>query len=310
MSIELGNAAKLAPDECLYQERPATDRCWLFVVVIQSSLLTLDQIERARDVIYRRMPRYRIRRMDDAAQFIDAVGFSLLFASTQAVELPSLFEAVKGRRDAHINDWDKDSDRVWVWKNDLPAARRAYYGKALAGGKPVFVSLKMLPYLYALNASDDLGEEYRRGQVSLEAKRIYDALRERGPVPTMMLRMIAGLDRASDTMRYHHALEELQRRMAILPVGATIERGAWPSQIFELVERWFPRQVARAHRLQMEEARRALVRRYMQTVIACPVSMIGRVFGWPRDHVLETVEDLVRRRILVKQKDWIIRNAR
>ena len=74
--------------------------------------------------------------MDDAARFIDAVGFCLLFASTQKIELPSLFEAVKGRRDAHIDDWDADSDRVWEWKNDLPARKRAYYGKALAGGKP------------------------------------------------------------------------------------------------------------------------------------------------------------------------------
>ena len=70
--------------------------------------------------------------MDEAAEFIDSVGFCLLFASNQNIELPSLFEAVKGRRDVHIEDWDADSDRVWAWKNELPADRRAYYGKALA----------------------------------------------------------------------------------------------------------------------------------------------------------------------------------
>ena len=96
---------------------------------MQSSTLRLRRIEWRRDQIYHRRRAQRIRTMDQAAEFVDAVGFSLLFASTQGIELPSLFEAVKGRRDARIEDWDQDSDRVWVWKNDLPAARRAFYGK-------------------------------------------------------------------------------------------------------------------------------------------------------------------------------------
>src|SRR5512135_2525038 len=115
--------------------------------------MTPNQIEKQRDRKYRRTRALRVRTMDDAAQFIDTVGFCLLFASTEAIELPSLFEAVKGRRDAHIEDWDADSDRVWVWKNDLPATKRAYYGKGLAG-KPVFISLKMLPYVLALAAPE------------------------------------------------------------------------------------------------------------------------------------------------------------
>src|SRR5512141_331047 len=113
--------------------------------------MTPNQIEKQRDRIYRRTRALKIRTVDDAAHFIDTVGFCLLFASTQAIELPSLFEAVKGRRDVHIDDWDADSDRVWSWKHELPADRRAYCGKALAGGKPVFISLEMLPFLFALN---------------------------------------------------------------------------------------------------------------------------------------------------------------
>src|SRR5512144_1764111 len=77
----------------------------------------------------------------EAARYINRFGFCWLFAPRdRKLELPSLFEAVKGKRDAHIDDWDADSDRVWAWKNDLPAAKRAYYGKAFAA-KPVFVSL-------------------------------------------------------------------------------------------------------------------------------------------------------------------------
>lgn len=267
--------------------------------------MTPNQIERQRDLIYRRSPARRIKTMDDAARFIDAVGFCLLFASMQGIELPALFEAVKGRRDARIDEWDDDSDRVWVWKNDLPAAKRAYYGKALAGGKPVFISLKMLPYVYALAAPEDPAQAYARGHVSLEAKRVYDALRAGGPMPTMALREAAGLDRAGDSARYHRALDQLQRALVIAPVGATVERGAWSSQIFELVSRWFPRQVARAQRIDADAARRALVKQYVQTVVAATPPMLVRVFGWSRDQVTATIDALIARQVLAVQDGWI-----
>jgi len=240
--------------------------------------------------------------MSDAAKFIDAVDFCLLFASAQKLELPSLFEAVKGRRDAHIEDWDADSDRVWVWKNDLPASKRAYYGKALAG-KPVFISLKLLPYLYALNARD-VRDAYRHGRISHEAKRVYDALSERGPMPTMALRAAAGFGR--DTNGYHRALDDLQRALVAMPVGAVIEGGAWPSQIFGLVAQWFPRQVERAERIDVDDARREIVRRYIQTVVAAKPGMIARLFGMAREDVNVAAEELIAKKILKRDEDWLV----
>ena len=268
--------------------------------------MTPDQIEKQRDRIYRRSRAQRIRTMDDAAQFIDAVGFCLLFASTQGIELPSLFEAVKGRRDAHIEDWDADSDRVWVWKNDLPAEKRAYYGKALVSGKPIFISLKMFPYLYALNATENLNEEYARGRLGLDAKRVYDTLRAVGPTPSKALRGAAGFDRPEDNNRYHRALDELQRALVIMPVGATLETGAWTSQIFDLVARWYPTQIARAQKIDSDKARRALVKRYVQTVVAAKPPMIARVFGWSREQVNVTIAELIARRALTLKEDWIV----
>lgn len=271
---------------------------------------TPDGIEDRRDHLYRRLPARRIRTIRAAARFIDSVGFCLLFASTQGIELPSLFEAIKGRRHMHIEDWDADADRLWAWKNDLPAERRAYYGKVLAAGKPVLVSLDMLPSLYALVAPQNVRADYARGRLSYEAKRVYDALQGLGPTPTMALRAAAGLDRSSDSGRYHHALDELQRACVIAPVGATIETGAWASQIFELVERWFAPQVARAHAVEVKTARQTLVKRYLQTVLAAQPPMVARVFGWPRDQVNETLDDLIRRRELVEKEGWVFHGRR
>ncbi len=271
--------------------------------------MTPNQIEQQRDRIYRRTRALRVRTMEDAARFIDTVGFCLLFASTQGIQLPSLFEAVKGRRDAHIEDWDKDSDRVWVWKNELPADKRAYYGKALASGKPVFVSRKLLPNLIAVAAPENLEEEYARGRISLDARRVYNALSTLGPTPTMALRAAAGLDRHGDTGRYHRALDELQRALIVLPVGATRETGPWTSQIFDLVARWFPNAVARARQIDVDAARRALVRQYVRTVVLAKPSMIARVFNWRQDQVRATLDELVARRTIIPRDDGFVANA-
>jgi hypothetical protein len=243
--------------------------------------------------------------MPDAARFIDAVSFALLFASTQDIELPSLFEAVKGRRDAHIDDWDADSDRVWVWKNDLPAARQAFYAKSLAGGKPVFVSLRVLPYLMAIGAPEDIDEAYRRGRIGQDAKRVHDAVRAMGPTPTIALRASVGLD----SVRYHRALDELQRLWVLAPIGAVNEHGAWPSQIFELAPRWFAREAERAQRIDVASARRLIVRRYLATTVATNSRMIARVFGWSHDQVRSTIDELVARKWALKNGEWIMDNV-
>ena len=265
------------------------------------SKINLPKLERQRDVIYRRTRAQRIRTMSEAARWIDTVGFCLLFASTHKLELPSLYEAVKGRRDAHIEEWDADADLIWGWKNDLPATRRAYYGKALTG-KPIFIALKILPYVLAIAAPDDVHAEYQRGRISAEAKRVHDTLSDIGPTPTMALRAATGLD----NLRYHRALDELQRLMVVLPVGATHERGAWPSQIFDLVARWFPRQAQRAQHIELAEAYRKIARVYAQTVIAMTVPMLVRTLGLPRAEVETAVAHLVTRCLLSKQGDWIL----
>jgi hypothetical protein len=272
--------------------------------VKQTSAIDLERIERQRDVIYRRTRIRRVRTMNDAARLIDAVGFCLLFASTKNIELPSLFEAVKGRRDAHIDEWDKDSDLVWGWKNDLPATRRAYYGKAMTG-KPIFISLTMLPNVIALITPENILEEYRRGQISQAGKRIYDVLSATGPTPTMALRTATG----SDGARYHRALDELQRALVIAPVGATLEQGAWPSQIFDLVARWFPRQFERAQKIDADAARRAIVRCYVDTTIVSTPSIIARTFGFKREQIATTLDALVARRWVTHKDDWITSNA-
>ena len=269
-------------------------------------MIDVRQIEKLRAPIYHVSPSRRLRTMTAAAHFINHVGFCWLFApGAGSLELPSLFEAVKGRRGMQIFDWDDDSDRLWGWKSDLPAAHLAYYGKALAG-RPSFVSLEMLPSLLAAIGAEKLENLFKYGGISYEAKKIYGALESLGPQPTRALRAAAGLDTRDGNVRYHRALDELQRRLFVMPVGATNEGNNWPSQIFELVARWFPAQFALSRKMEVREARLALVTRYLKTVIGAPRSAIGRLFGIPRPELEALVEDLTSRSAARVHDDWLM----
>jgi hypothetical protein len=254
----------------------------------------------------------RVSTLSDAARFIDRFGFCWLFAPRDhTLELPSLFEAVKGKRDAHIEDWDADSDKVWAWKNDLPAAKRAYYGKALAG-KPCFISLKMLPYALAALGAEDFERAYARGAFSYDTKRVHDALKQFGAQPTQTLRRNAGFvasrgdSRPDGTARFHKALDELQRRLIAVPMGATHEGMAWPSQIFDLVVRWFPEQTRAAQTLDVRAARRALVEQYIKTVVAAPPDALARLFAIPRPEVKLLLDELARAKRVTLQDGWVV----
>jgi DNA glycosylase AlkZ-like len=273
------------------------------------AMIDLRQLEKLRAPIYHVSPARRLRTISDAARFIRQVGFCWLFAPGAGnLELPSLFEAVKGRRGMQIFDWDSDSDKVWGWKSDLPAAHLAYYGKALAG-KPVFVSPEILPFLLASAGTENLRHLYEFGGISYEANKIYRALESLGPQPTRALRAAAGLDTKDGNVRYHRALDELQRRLFVMPIGATNEGNNWPSQIFELVERWFPAQFKLGRRLAVGEARQALVARYLKTVLRARRTAIARLFGIPRVELDAVVEELAKGRAVCVQGEWILRRA-
>jgi hypothetical protein len=218
-------------------------------------------------------------------------------------------EAVKGQRGVHIYDWDEDSDRVWVWKNDLPAERRAYYGKALMG-RPTLVSLDMLPFLLASAGDEKFERLYARGGISYEAKKIYDTLERFGPQPTLALRRAAGFDSKEGSTRYHRALDELQRRLFVMPVGATSTGKAWPTQIFELTGRWFPTQAEQARALDVYEARRALLTRYLRTVLQAKPGTVARLFSLPRDQVNTLLDELTQDKSVRVDGEWTVWNKR
>ncbi len=260
-------------------------------------VLSKARLARLRDARYRRKPSLRLKSAQEAVRFVDEMGFCFLWP-INGIEMPSLWAAVAGDRPV-ADEHDDPGHVTWRWKDESLDKRRWYYGKLLRG-RATLVSLKVLPCFYALSENfggpDDYLEEYRAGRLSLEARTIYEALRDLGAMDTLRLRREARMSAESSKTRFEKALTELQKGLKILPIGVA-EAGAWRyAFIYELVERWFPDLPESARSITRGVAHAELARRYVENVVAATPALVSRIFGWRKDETEAAIGKLVESR--------------
>ncbi|MGI6367322.1 MAG: AlkZ-related protein [Anaerolineae bacterium] len=246
--------------------------------------ITLQAVERWRDVRFRRVPWLRVRSEAEAVAFLDDVGLAFLFGE-QGVAIPTLWWAVTGSsRPIPPHHDDPDLGRVWHWKDTLPERREIYYGKLLRG-KPTLVSLKLLPAVYALspNYGDpmDYLDQYEAGLLSVEARSIYEVLMAEGPLATTHLRRKAGLaGSGAIARRFDAALAELQTQLKIVKVG-TSDVSRWGyAYVYDLFTRHFcwVEQAARA--ISTDAAMEQLLLTHLFNVGIEREAACARLFRW------------------------------
>jgi hypothetical protein len=94
-----------------------------------------------------------------------------------------------------------------------------------------------------------------------EAKAIYEAILENGPLDTVRLRREARMSAESAKSRFDRALVELQVGLKLLPIGVA-RTGAWNYAFtYELFQRWFPEVPEQARGIKRSGARQVLVHR-------------------------------------------------
>jgi hypothetical protein len=272
-------------------------------------------IDHQRQVIYRLRPDLRLRTEEEAAQWVDACGFTLLFP-VKNIELPNLWEAICGRRRALTSEhYSEGMDETWTWKDTLPARKRIFYAKILRG-KATLISLRMLPYFYALSENfgeiDDYLLEYEDGRLTDEAKRVYEALLRHGqPASTGILRREAGLDGKANMTRFDRAVYELQRGFKIAKVGIS-ETNAWKySYVYDLFIRVFPDVPGLAREITRGQAMRRLVTQYLSTVVVASEQQIGRLFSWEPEATTRLIERMVGKGLIEPVEvegvpDWLL----
>jgi hypothetical protein len=230
----------------------------------------------------------RIRTAADAVRFIDAVGYCLLFP-IKRLPLPSLYFAVARRRAV---TWDRYTEKIWRWKDDLGLKRRAFYAKYFKG-RGTFISRKLLPHFLAMRESaaspGDHERFYAAGRISHDARAIWAALEQHGPLATLELRHACKMDSKAGNLRFKRAMLEPQCLLLVVHFGAEQETPAWPSGRFELTARAFPREVALARRITPEAARAVLAAKYLHWHRDAPPALLARLFGWSKAEAIAAV---------------------
>ena len=256
----------------------------------------------------------QIKSEEQAIDFVKQRGF-VFFWPIKDILLPSLWVAVAGDRpvaDAH----DDPGHVTWGWKDSMLGTRRWYYAKVLRK-RATMISRELAPYFYALTENYGSPEEdyliqYMQGEMTQEAKSVYEALLVEGPLDTIALRRAAHLNSKESDSRFNRALVDLQTDFKILPTGVS-QSGGWRySFIYDLVSRHYPNLIEQARLIAERDARQKLAHSYMLSVGAAQLRDLSKLFQWPKNLVDDTVEGLTSTKTIIadlqlpdQQGEWI-----
>jgi len=257
---------------------------------------TREDVEHWRDRVHRRMPKRAVRTKEQALGFVNDVGFCFAFKAENS-ELPCLWHAACGTRNPlvpqHTHN-DPYLSFVWEMKDILPSERRIYYGKLLKR-RPTMISLDYLPYFYVLSertgVPDEYLKEFMRGNLSVTAKEIMEALNDSSPQVTQGLKIATGRMSKGDRAEFDRAIAELQSRMFIVKVGEQHDPFTF---VWAPIEQCFPKELRRARTITVETARRQILERYFQNQLVATVRSITRLFRWPKQSVFQSLGQLMR----------------
>ena len=189
---------------------------------------------------------------------------------------------------------------TWQLKDDLPAAKRVYYGKVIKG-RPLLVALDLFPAFYALargrQRARDYLIEYEAGRLSHTARRLMDALVREHPQYTRELRGNAFMLESSKTREFERAMAELQQGLWVVKTEERYEPTF--SYRWDLVEAWLPDAVKAARRLSRAAALEHLLGRYVRAAVDTRPQVLARLFGVPIAEIDAATRRLIGRGAIV-----------
>jgi hypothetical protein len=200
--------------------------------------------------------------------------------------------------DAH----DDPGHVTWGWKDALLGKCAWYYAKILRK-KSTMVSMETAPFFYALSENYGSPDEdyltlYEQGRLTQEAKQVYEALLQEGPLDTVALRKAARLTSRESEGRFNKAITDLQADLKVAPVGVT-QAGAWHYAFaYDIVARHYPEIPERAQQIKERQARQELALLYFRSVGAARLQDVTKLFGWRLPVAERAVNSLVEAGVL------------
>jgi hypothetical protein len=242
-----------------------------------------------------------IRTLEDARDFIDSVGFCLMYPERQPVLVPTFIGAYAGS-DEKLPTWQhsfadpraKEATELMV---RLLRDKSAFEAN-LFGENVFLVSASVFPYFYGLvgdrNPRQLTKASGRSTDYSPLAREVFEAIRKQGATTKQKLQNALG--GALSPAALDRALGELWSRLRITRVDYLEGEGAYWDTLF----RWAPDAVREGMQVSVPEALSALVSKYLDCVVAAEQTEVAEFFGHyvPRSKVNEAVRALMSAREL------------
>ncbi len=259
-------------------------------------VLSKENLQRYRQKTFHLAPDLRLHTQEQAIAFVRERGFVYFWPITGIV-FPSLWNAAAGDRPV-ADEHDDPGHITWRWKDGLLGGREWYYAKVLRK-KSTMIAMELAPYFYALTENYGSPEEdyltlYEQGRLTVEAKLIYEALLDHGPLDTIELRRRARLSAPGSEGRFNKAIGDLQANFNIVPVAVT-NSGAWHYAFaYDVVTRRYPELPELAHDIGDAQAQQTLLTIYFRSLGAATLREAGKLFNWRAEALGRATNALVK----------------
>jgi 23S rRNA pseudouridine2605 synthase len=242
-----------------------------------------------------------VHTLEEAREFIDSVGFCLLYPRKPPLLMPTFMGAWVGSDDRLPSYQQAFADPRAQQATDLMVRllrERAAYEACLFGEDNAFLlAASIFPYFYALVGERNPRQAPRPGPRSGYSQLVcdlYEIIRRDGPISKQKMQETLG--GSSSAAAIEHALGELWSKLRITRVDYKPAEGA----SWDLLYRWSPDVVREGISLSVAEALSALLSKYLDCVIAADQQEIETFFSnfVPRSRVREAINALLAAREL------------
>ena len=243
-----------------------------------------EEVENYRDRRWRREETLKIETALQVEAMVEDLGFCLALTDART-NLPSVYIAVCGRRDAHSPknvQKDYEMSLAWTLKDEVMMRGKVYYGK-LCKGRAMFVAPRLIPYF---NAIWGVPKTREKSVLSGSANKILEVLRKEWEMGTSDLRQETGI---TTRPRLNKALDKLQRTMKVIPSEVLYQPRF--TYIWTLAEARFPKELSK--KVSRQEAIKKLAENFLNICGTTALGEFAKAFGLTRKEAGKANHQLV-----------------
>jgi hypothetical protein len=241
-----------------------------------------------------------IRTIEDAQNFVEGVGFCLMYPVRPAVPVPTFIGAFVGSDD-RLPTWqhaysDPRATQATELMVRLLRERTAFEANLLENNS-FLVAASVFPHFYALVGERNpklVPKAGSRSPYSALACDAFELIRRDGPISKQKMQDVLGGSVSFAAL--DKALGELWSKLRITRVDYNASEGS----VWDVLYRWAPDAVKEGVGLSVPEALTGLLSKYLECVIAADQAELESFFGnfVPRSRVKDAVNTLLAAREL------------